>query len=219
MMSGRLFTLILMSALAAPGCAPSDDGDSGAERPAAERPAAEPPVADIDMTPTVVIETTKGRIVVELNRERAPESVDNFLRYVSGGFYDDLSFHRVQPHVIQTGRYTADRRRRSASNAFPVINEADNGLKNVRGSIAMARRADPHSATNQFFINVLDNPGYDFKEKTASGWGYAVFGHVTEGLDVLDAIVAVPTRIQGAFPAPIDPIVIERAYVADRGGN
>jgi len=156
---------------------------------------------------------------VELNRERAPESVDNFLRYVSGGFYDDLSFHRVQPHVIQTGRYTADRSRRSASNAFPIINEADNGLKNVRGSIAMARRADPHSATNQFFINVLDNPGYDFKEKTVSGWGYAVFGHVTEGLDVLDAITAVPTRIQGTFPAPIDPIIIERAYVADRGGS
>ncbi len=214
MMSGRLLTLILMSALAAPGCAPSDDGDSGAERPAAE-----PPAADIDMTPTVVIETTKGRIVVELNRERAPESVNNFLRYVRGGFYDDLSFHRVQPNVIQTGRYTADRSRRSASNAFPIINEADNGLKNVRGSIGMARRADPHSATHQFFINVLDNPGYDFKEKTVSGWGYAVFGHVTEGLDVLDAIVAVPTRIQGTCPAPIDPIVIERMYVADRDGN
>ncbi len=170
MMSGRLLTLILMSALAAPGCAPSDDGDSGAERPA----------AGTDMTPTVVIETTKGRIVVELNRERAPESVNNFLRYVRGGFYDDLSFHRVQPNVIQTGRYTADRGRRSASNAFPIINEADNGLKNVRGSIAMARTADPHSATNQFFINVLDNPGYDFTEKTVRGWGYVVFGHVTE---------------------------------------
>ncbi len=214
MMSGRLLTMILMSGLAAPGCAPSDDGDSGAERPAAE-----PPAADIDMTPTVVIETTKGRIVVELNRERAPESVDNFLRYVRGGFYDDLSFHRVQPNVIQTGRYLADRRTRSAANAFPVINEADNGLKNVRGAIAMARTADPHSAKSQFFINVVDNPGYDFKEKTTSGWGYAVFGHVTEGLDVLDAIIAVPTRIQGAFPAPIDPIVIERLYVADRGGN
>ncbi len=209
MMSGRLLTLILMSALAAPGCAPSDDGGSGEERPA----------AGTDMTPTVVMETTKGRIVVALNRERAPESVDNFLRYVRGGFYDGLSFHRVQPNVIQTGLYTADRRARSAADAFPVINEADNGLKNVRGSIAMARAADPHSATSQFFINVLDNKGYDFKEKTVSGWGYAVFGHVTEGLDVLDAIVAVPTRIQGTFPAPVDPIVIERAYVADRGGS
>ncbi len=209
MMSGRLLTLILISALAAPGCAPRDDGDSGAELPA----------AGTEMTPTVVIETTQGRIVVELNRERAPESVDNFLRYVGGGFYDGLSFHRVQPNVIQTGLYTADRRARSAANAFPVINEADNGLKNVRGSIAMARTADPHSATSQFFINVLDNPGYDFKEKTVNGWGYAVFGHVTEGLDVLDAITAVPTKIQGTFPAPIDPIVMERVYVADRGGN
>ena len=210
MMSGRLLTMILMSGLAAPGCAPSDDGDSEAERPAAVPP---------DMTPTVVIETTKGRIVVELDRERAPESVDNFLRYVRGGFYDDLSFHRVQPNVIQTGRYTADRRVRSVVNASPVINEADNGLKNVRGTIAMARTVDPHSAKSQFFINVRDNSGYDFKEKTVSGWGYAVFGHLTEGLDVLDAITAVPTRIQGTFPAPIDPIVIERAYVADRGGN
>ena len=120
MMSGRVLTLILMSTLAAPGCAPSDDGDSGAELPA----------AGTDMTPTVVIETTQGRIVVELNRERAPESVDNFLRYVGGGFYDGLSFHRVQPNVIQTGLYTADRRARSAADAFPVINEADNGLKN-----------------------------------------------------------------------------------------
>ncbi len=210
MMSGRLLTLILMSALAAPGCAPSDDGDSEAERPAAVPP---------DMTPTVVIETTKGRIVVELDRERAPESVDNFLRYVRGGFYDDLSFHRVQPNVIQTGRYTADRRVRSVVNASPVINEADNGLKNVRGAIAMARTADPHSATSQFFINVLDNTGYDFREKTVNGWGYAVFGHVTEGLDVLDAITAVPTKIQGTFPAPVDPVVMERVYVADRGGN
>lgn len=210
MMSGRPLTLILMAALAVPGCAPSDDGESEVERPAAAPP---------DMTPTVVIETTKGRIVVELNRERAPESVDNFLRHVTGGFYDGLSFHRVQPNVIQTGRYLADRRTRSVANASPVINEADNGLKNVRGSIAMARTAVPHSATSQFFINVLDNPGYDFKEKTASGWGYTVFGHVTEGLDVLDAITAVPTRIQGAFPAPIDPVVMERVYVADRGGN
>lgn len=210
MMSGRLLTMILMSALAAPGCAPSDGGDSEAERPAAVPP---------DMTPTVVIETTKGRIVVELDRERAPESVDNFLRYVRGGFYDDLSFHRVQPNVIQTGRYTADRRVRSVVNASPVINEADNGLKNVRGAIAMARTADPHSATSQFFINVLDNAGYDFREKTGNGWGYAVFGHVTEGLDVLDAITAVPTKIQGTFPAPVDPVVMERVYVADRGGN
>ena len=215
MMSGRLLTLILMSALAAPGCAPSDDGDSEAERPAE----AQQPAADTDMTPTVVIETTKGRIVVELDRERAPESVDNFLRYVRGGFYDGLSFHRVQPNVIQTGRYMADRRTRTAANASPVINEADNGLKNVRGAIAMARTADPHSATSQFFINVLDNSGYDFREKTVRGWGYAVFGHVTEGLDVLDAIIAVPTRIQGSFPAPIDPIVLERVYVADRDGN
>ena len=208
MMYGRHLTLLFVSATLA-ACAPSDSRDAEENQPA----------AGAEMTPTVVLETTMGRIVMELNRERAPESVENFLRYVRGGFYDGLSVHRVQPNVIQTGLYTADRRARSVPNAFPVVNEADNGLKNVRGAVAMARTADPHSATNQCFINVQKNTGYDFTEKTIAGWGYAVFGHVTEGMDVLDAIVAVPTSLQGTFPAPVDPIVIERAYVAESSGN
>jgi cyclophilin family peptidyl-prolyl cis-trans isomerase len=208
MMYGRYLTLLFVSATLA-ACAPSDGRDAEGNQPA----------AGAEMTPTVVLETTMGRIVMELNRERAPESVENFLRYVRGGFYDGLSVHRVQPNVIQTGLYTADRRARSVPNAFPVVNEADNGLQNVRGAVAMARTADPHSATNQFFINVQNNTGYDFTEKTVTGWGYAVFGRVTEGMDVLDAIVAVPTSLQGNFPAPVDPIVIERAYVAEGSGN
>ena len=205
MMSCRRLTLLLASALLAYGCAP---GDEEADQAA----------ASADVKPNVVLETTKGRIVMQLDREKAPQSVNNFLRYVRGGFYDGLAFHRAEPRVIQTGLYTADRRARSVTNAFPILNEADNGLKNVRGAVAMARTTDPHSATSQFFINVIDNPAFDFTERTVRGWGYAVFGHVTEGLDVLDTIVAVPTTMQGSFPAPIDPIVIERAYV-DQSAN
>lgn len=207
MMRGRHRTALVLAAVV--GCAPGDDRD-------AEQPQSTPAV---DLTPVVVLETTMGRLVMELDRERAPETVRNFLRYVRGGFYNDLSFHRVEPGLVQTGMYTADRRSRSVPSAVPVVNEADNGLKNVRGAVAMARITDPHSATNQFFINVADNPQFDHTEKTIRGWGYAVFGHITEGLDVLDAIVAVPTSRQGNFMAPVDPIVIERAYVADQSGG
>jgi peptidyl-prolyl cis-trans isomerase B (cyclophilin B) len=208
MMRGRQLTPLVLAAFVVAGCAPGDDRT-------AEQPESTP---GVDMTPVVVLETTMGRLVMELDRESAPQTVANFLRYVRGGFYNGLSFHRVEPGLVQTGLYTADRRSRSVPNAVPVVNEADNGLKNVRGAVAMARTADPHSATNQFFINVTDNPQFDHTDKTVRGWGYAVFGHITEGLDVLDAIVAVPTRRQGAFMAPVDPIVIERAYVADQSG-
>ena len=207
MMQGRYIPLLLATAAFA-ACAPGDGDTEGSQT-----------ARDAESATTVVLETTMGRIVMDLNRASAPESVRNFLRYVRGGFYDGLAFHRVQPNVIQTGLYTADRRARSVPDAVPLVNEADNGLKNVRGAVAMARTTDPHSATNQFFINVLDNAGYDFTAKTVAGWGYAVFGQVTEGLDVLDAIAAVPTRRQGSFPAPLDPIVIERAYVSEGSEN
>ncbi len=202
-------TLPALLALIAAGCAPGDGGESEET----------PQTAVRDMTPTVIMETTMGRLVMELDRERAPESVDNFLRYVRGKFYEGLIFHRVQPRLVQAGLYTTNRRQRTAPNVSSVFNEADNGLKNVRGALAMARTTDPHSATHQFFINVADNPSFDFTEKTLRGWGYAVFGHITEGMDVLDALVQVPTTRQGSFPAPVDPVVIERAYVADEGGS
>ncbi len=202
-------TLPALFALIAAGCAPGDSGESE-ETPQAAEP---------DMTPTVIMETTMGRLVIELDRERAPESVDNFLRYVRAKFYDGLIFHRVEPRLVQAGLYFADRRRRTVPNAFPVFNEADNGLKNIRGALAMARTTNPHSATYQFFINIADNPSFDFTEKTGRGWGYAVFGHITEGMDVLDALVQVPTTRQGSFQAPVDPVVIDRAYVADEGGG
>lgn len=210
-------TLPTMFALIAAGCAPSDGGesegtprDSGPDTTATVIP---------DLTPVIIMETTMGRLVMELDRERAPESVDNFLRYVRGKFYDGLIFHRVEPRLVQVGLYTADRQRRTVQSAVPLVNEAENGLKNVRGAVAMARRTNPHSAVNQFFINVRDNPTFDFTEKTARGWGYAVFGHITEGMDVLDALVQVPTSRQGSFQAPVDPVVIVRAYVADKGGS
>ncbi len=203
----RAVTTVL--ALIATGCAPGDGGESEEA----------PQTAVIDMTPKVIMETTMGRLVMELDRERAPESVDNFLRYVRGKFYEGLIFHRVQPRLVQAGLYTANRRQRTAPNVSSVFNEADNGLKNVRGALAMARTTDPHSATHQFFINVADNPSFDFTEKTLRGWGYAVFGHITEGMDVLDALVQVPTTRQGSFQAPVDPVVIERAYVAEEGGS
>lgn len=165
--------------------------------------------------PRVVLETGKGRIVLELEPERAPESVQNFLLHVRSRFYDGLTFHRVKPDfVIQAGLLTPDGQRRQTT-VMGILNEADNGLKNVRGAVAMARTGDPHGATSEFFINVKDNPTLDFREKSHQGWGYAVFGRVVEGMNVVDAIAAVPTRRTGRYEAlPVDPMVIRLAYVA-----
>lgn len=152
---------------------------------------------------------------MELDREKAPESVANFLRHVNSGFYDGLVFHRVKPNfMIQAGVLTADMQRR-VSTVFPVANEADNGLENVRGAVAMARTPDPHSATSEFFINLIDNPDLDFREQTAQGWGYAVFGRVVEGMDVVDAVAAIATSRRGRYAdLPVEATVIDSAYVA-----
>lgn len=172
--------------------------------------------ARVDMTPTVVLETTRGRIVIELNPDKAPITIENFLYHVRGGFYDGLIFHRVVPNfVIQAGELTVQLSvRRSV--AQPITNEAANGLRNVRGAVGMARTAgDPHSAVAQFFINLKNNGILDFWEETPEGWGYAVFGHVVEGMDVVDSIAAGPTRRRGRHEAlPERPVVIRRAYVA-----
>lgn len=167
-------------------------------------------------SPVVVLETTRGRIVVELDPGRAPETVDNFVRHVRAGFYDGLIFHRIAENfVVQTGAVDGVGRRRT-STVFPVPNEADNGVKNVRGTVAMARTGDPHSATTEFFINLKDNPKLDFQDSTASGWGYAVFGRVIEGMDVVDAIAAPGARPRARYPEyPADPTTITRAYVRE----
>jgi cyclophilin family peptidyl-prolyl cis-trans isomerase len=163
-----------------------------------------------DSLPVVVLETSKGRIVMQLDRAKAPLTVENFLAHVNGHFYDGLTFHRViQGFMIQGGSTTPDNQER-VSSAPPVPNEADNGLKNTRGAVALARTSDPNSGGTQFFINLVDNPRLDFRSKTPDGWGYAVFGRVTQGMDVVDSIGAVRTRPDDV---PVQPVVITRAYV------
>jgi cyclophilin family peptidyl-prolyl cis-trans isomerase len=172
--------------------------------------------AGVDTMPVVVLETSKGRIVIQLDRARAPRSVENFLTHVNGHFYDGLVFHRViQGFMIQGGSVTADNQQRLSS-APPVPNEADNGLRNTRGAVALARTSDPNSGGTQFFINLVDNPRLDFRSKTVDGWGYAVFGRVTEGMDVVDSIGAVRTRPDDV---PVQPVVIIRASEAAKPGT
>jgi TPR repeat protein len=165
----------------------------------------------LDMTPTVVLETTMGRIVMELDRERAPMTVGNFITHLNQGFYDGLIFHRIMPNfVIQAGLLTADYVPRTSPAPF-LQNEGDNGLKNLRGTIAMARGTDPHTAKVEFFINVKDNPQLDTDEEE---WGWGVFGKVIEGLDVVDRIREVPTMSLGTREdVPAEAVVIERCYV------
>jgi len=170
--------------------------------------------------PRVELKTSMGTIVIELNPERAPATVKNFLQYVEDGHYDGTVFHRVIPKfMIQTGGFTPEFKEKPTR--APVRNEADNGLKNTTGTVAMARRSDPHSATAQFFINVADNPFLDFRYPTQQGYGYSVFGRVVDGMDVVRRISGVAT---GAGPGPhrdvpLQPVVIERARVLEGPGS
>lgn len=163
---------------------------------------------------TVIVDTSMGTIKVALDSEKAPRTVKNFLQYVEEQFYDNTIFHRViDGFMIQGGGFT-DRYRHKPTHT-PIRNEANNGLKNVRGSIAMARTSDPDSATAQFFINVVDNTSLDYKDTTTNGWGYAVFGHVIEGMDVVDQIRAVMTGAGGPFDSdvPLEPVIIKSIRV------
>ena len=164
--------------------------------------------------PRVILETSRGDIVVELDAQRAPKSVANFLEYVRAGFYDGTIFHRVIPgFMVQGGGFATDMTRKDTR--APIENEAGNGLANARGTLAMARTSDPHSATAQFFINVVDNAFLDHQSLTPRGWGYAVFGRVVDGMDVVDAIVESPTgRSGGMSDVPVEAIVIEHAREA-----
>ena len=161
--------------------------------------------------PRVVLDTTKGKIVIELYLQKAPETVVNFLGYVDAKFYDGTIFHRVIPSfMIQGGGFTADMQRKPVKG--PIKNEADRGLKNERGTIAMARTGDPHSATAQFFINLVNNDFLNHKNKTQQGWGYAAFGRVIEGMDVVDAISAVKTTSYQQYrDVPAEAVVITSA--------
>jgi len=161
----------------------------------------------------VVLETNYGDIHVRLFRKRAPITTANFLRYVRKGHYNGTIFHRVIGNfMIQGGGYTRSLQKKPT--AAPIKNEADNGLSNTRGTIAMARTAAPHSATAQFFINVKDNSRLDYRSKTKYGWGYCVFGKVIRGMDVVDKIRWVRTTRQGMHAnMPVTPVVIKRARV------
>jgi cyclophilin family peptidyl-prolyl cis-trans isomerase len=164
--------------------------------------------------PRVELKTTAGTMVIELYADKAPKTVDNFLRYVNDGFYKGTIFHRVIPgFMIQGGGFTQDFKQKPTRE--PVVNEAANGLQNTVGTLAMARTSDPQSATAQFFINVADNAFLDFKAPTPRGYGYAVFGKVIEGMDVAKKIVSTQTGPGGPFPTdvPQTPIVIEDARV------
>lgn len=165
--------------------------------------------------PRVTLTTSKGVIVLELYSDRAPATVQNFLKYVRAGHYDGTIFHRVIPgFMIQGGGFTAGPLKEK-STGTPIRNEADNGVKNETGTIAMARTPNPHSATAQFFINVKDNGFLDHKEKSARGWGYAVFGKVVEGMDVVRVIEKTQTGThQGIYENfPVEAITITSAKV------
>ena len=163
--------------------------------------------------PKVQMETTKGKFVIELFPEKAPDTVKNFLNYVDTKFYDGTIFHRVIPKfMIQGGGFTVDMKRKPAG--APIKNEADNGLKNDRGTIAMARTNDPHTATAQFFINTVNNDFLNHKSKSPQGWGYVVFGKVVKGMDVVDAISSAKTVTRDMFrDVPAEIIEIRSTVV------
>ena len=164
-----------------------------------------------DTNPQVRLTTNFGEILLELNAEKAPKTVANFISYVESGHYDGTIFHRVISNfMIQGGGFDVDFNQKPAP--ATVENEADNGLKNVTGSIAMARTMDPHSASAQFFINVKDNDFLNHSGKNMQGWGYAVFGQVTEGMEVVEKIKAVATGSKmGHQDVPRENVIIEKA--------
>ena len=161
----------------------------------------------------ILMTTTVGPITLELDADNAPKTVENFLSYVNNGFYDGTIFHRViNNFMIQGGGFTAEMEQKATE--APIENEANNGLQNARGTIAMARTQDPHSATAQFFINVQDNDFLNHTGENMQGWGYAVFGKVTDGEDVLEKIRCVQTGSHaGHQDVPVEPIIIESVTV------
>lgn len=167
--------------------------------------------ATVTAAPSVEMQTSLGKMVIELNAEKAPGTVENFLKYAKEGHYDGTIFHRVMDgFMIQGGGFGPNMEEKKTGKS--IQNEAKNGLKNLRGTLAMARRPDPHSATAQFFINHKDNAFLDYPGQ--DGWGYAVFGKVTQGLDVVDKIAKVPTGNRGMHQnVPVEPVVIQSVKV------
>ncbi len=166
-------------------------------------------------TPQVILHTNKGDIKIQLNPEKAPETSKNFLQYVQDGFYDGTVFHRViDGFMIQGGGFEPGLKQKQTND--PIKNEADNGLKNNRYTLAMARTNDPHSATAQFFINVADNDFLNFTSPTPSGWGYAVFAEVVDGTEVVDEIRKIATGSKGFHQdVPLEDVIIESATLVE----
>ena len=218
-----LAALGLMVTIGCGGGSPPPPAEEPAEAPAtpappappAEEPAASTAPAPTGTNPMVEMRTSLGMMKIELYPDKAPKTAENFLQYAREGFYDGTVFHRViSGFMIQGGGFTPDMSEKETR--APIENEAGNGLKNVRGSIAMARTGDPHSASSQFFFNTVDNPGLDFTAETVQGFGYAVFGQVVEGLETLDAIKKVSTGSRGGHDdVPADPVVIESVRVSN----
>ncbi len=174
------------------------------------------PTPEATENPTVILHTNLGAITVELFENEAPESTANFLRYARDGHYDGTIFHRVIDNfMIQGGGFDSDFNQKSTRE--PIENEADNGLENKRGTLAMARTNDPHSATAQFFINVTDNDFLNHRGKmSGQTWGYAVFGRVVDGMDVVDEIRSVETTSKGMHrDVPVEPVIIERVELSE----
>jgi len=163
----------------------------------------------------VKMTTSEGVIEITLDADKAPETVANFLQYVRDGFYDGTVFHRVIPNfMIQGGGFSENMRKKPTRAA--IINEADNGLRNLTGTLAMARTGDPHSATAQFFINTHDNSFLNFRSKSGNGWGYAVFASVSKGMDVVRKIEGVMTGNRGGMQnVPLQPVIIERVQIIE----
>jgi len=201
-----LFTLFLALNMA---CGKGEKKEAGKSGEVAKEPVA---VADTT-NPIVLMKTSLGDIKLELYPQKAPKTVANFLAYVQDSFYNGTIFHRVIGNfMIQGGGFTPDMKQKGTKP--PIVNEAGNGLKNLRGTIAMARTSEVNSATSQFFINVVDNPFLDHKDETPRGFGYAVFGKVIEGMDVVDKIKAVKTGTKGYYKdVPVEPVIIQSMEV------
>ena len=192
-----------------PGCGASEPG---------KQTVSTAPATGQTANPRVLIETSKGNITVEVFPGQAPQSAGNFINYVKTGFYDGLVFHRVIPgFMIQTGGMTPNMEEKPKNAS--IQNEADNGLKNLRGTLAMARTGEPHSASSQFFINVADNAFLNHRGKSFEGWGYAVFGQVIDGMDVVDTIVGAPRGNRGPHgDVPLELIVMKRVTLLPAAG-
>jgi cyclophilin family peptidyl-prolyl cis-trans isomerase len=195
-----LFALVLTSAAVA--------GPAQAAAPAKA-------AATTGAEPVVVMKTSLGEVQIKLFKDKAPVSVANFLAYVNKKFYDGTIFHRIIPtFMVQGGGYTPDMTKKPTG--APIKNEAQNGLKNARGTLAMARTADPNSATAQFFINVADNDFLNYTAPNPAGWGYCVFGKVVDGMTVVDRIKGVPTGTRaGHKDVPLTEVLIEKATIVE----